>query len=222
MSVSQRVQPTGPVRTPRRRVARALCAIWFAIAAVAAPQSANEGAQGADHAELRGTLSCHGARDCAGAVVYIERIPGRTYPPGPEAVVDQSQLTFLPHVLTVVTGTSVLFRNSDDVWHNVFSTSSSKRFNLGTYPRGVDKRLTMNKAGIVEVLCNVHPEMSAFIVVADTPFAVLVPRDGRYQIGGLPDGTFDIVAWHETLRAQKRSVVLRAGDSQTVDFALGR
>ena len=71
--------------------------------------------------------------------------------------------------MTVVTGTTVVFRNSDDVWHNVFSTSPAKRFNLGTYAKGVDKRLVLDKPGVVELLCNVHPEMSAFILVADTP-----------------------------------------------------
>jgi len=161
-------------------------------------------------------------RDCQGAVVYVERVPGQSYRPGSEAILDQRKLTFVPHVLTVVTGTTVVFRNSDEVWHNVFSTSPAKRFNLGTYAKGVDKRLVLDKPGVVELLCNVHPEMSAFIVVVDTPHTTQVEPGGRYELGGLPEGTYTVVAWHEALKPSRRQVTLRSGEALVVDFVLDR
>jgi plastocyanin len=168
---------------------------------------------------VRGTVTCQGMRDCQGVVVHLEVNAGS---PGEEVVVDQRALTFVPHVLTVVKGTTVVFRNSDDVGHNVFSASPAKRFNLGTYAKGVDKRLVLDKPGIVEILCNVHPEMSAFIVVTPSAHAALVAPDGRFEVTGVPEGEHVLVVWHERLKPQRRPVTVAPGAPVVADVSLSR
>lgn len=168
--------------------------------------------------ELRGQVTCRGVASCDGAVVYVERIPGRTYAPA-RAVMDQMRLTFVPHVLPIVTGTTVAFPNSDDVRHNVFSPSAAKRFNLGIYPAGDTRHVVFDRAGVVELLCNVHPEMSAYVLVIDTPFAATVGTDGAFAISGVPPGTYTVVAWHERLQPQRQSVTVGEGGT-VVDFVL--
>jgi hypothetical protein len=155
-------------------------------------------------------------------VVWIERIAGMQFPPGPEAVIDQNQLTFVPHVLPVVAGTPVVFLNSDEVWHNVFSASDAKRFNLGSYPRGKSRRLVFDKPGIVELLCNVHAEMSAYIIVTETPYFALVQSDGGFLIEGVPVGTHTVIAWHEELAPARQAVTVQIGETSMIDLILRR
>lgn len=171
---------------------------------------------------VQGTVTCPGALDCAGAVVWVDASSERAPAIGSEAVLDQRRLTFTPHVLTVVQGTTVVFRNSDDVGHNVFSVSPAKRFNLGTYPKGVDKRLSFDQPGVIELLCNVHPEMSAFIVVTAAAVSATVGPDGGYELGGLPDGAFTLAAWREGLAIQRRQVPAGGERAMVVNFALSR
>lgn len=84
---------------------------------------------------------------------------------------DQKGLTFVPHVLPILVGTTVDFKNSDDVLHNVFTPSKAgDRFDLGTWGKGQMKSFTFKKPGEVVILCNVHPEMEAYIVVVETPY----------------------------------------------------
>ncbi len=163
---------------------------------------------------------CRTLRDCRGAVVYVEKVPGSTVAPGPPATMDQLNLTFVPHVLAVTAGTTVVFPNSDDVRHNVFSASPTKRFNLGTYPKGVTKRLVFDAPGVVELLCNVHAEMSAYIIVADSPYASMVQADGRYALENVPAGTFNVIAWHERLTEQRQAVTVRDRETVALNFDL--
>lgn len=173
-------------------------------------------------ATIRGKVTCRGVRDCNGAVVFIESLRGRSFPPTPNAVMDQVNLTFTPHVLTVVVGTKVSFPNSDEVRHNVFSPSPVKRFNLGTYPKGVSKFVVFDKPGIVELLCNVHAEMSAYVVVTETPHSVLVGKEGTYVLKDVPTGTYVVRAWREELKDQRQQVTVSAGAPRTVNFELRR
>ena len=169
---------------------------------------------------VRGRITCPSLSDCGGAVVYVEKIPGRRFAPGPRATMDQVRLAFVPHVLHVVTGTTVAFPNSDDVRHNVFSASKAKRFNLGTYPKGVTRHVVFDTPGLVELLCNVHAEMSAYIIVADTPYAEPVQADGSYVLMNVPAGTLTVTAWHEKLREQRQVVTVRELETVTLNFDL--
>lgn len=203
---------------PVWRVALALAVAMAGAAVGTAAVGRDEQSAGV----VRGTSTCHGVPDCQGVVVYLEGIVGSAPMPGREGTVDQRALAFVPHVLTVVKGTTVVFRNSDDVGHNVFSASPAKRFNLGTYGKGVDKRLVLDKPGVIELLCNVHPEMSAFIVVTDSAHAALVAADGRFELTGVPEGTYTLVAWHERFKPQRRPVSMRRGATVVVDVSLSR
>lgn len=169
---------------------------------------------------IQGAVKCSGVPDCSGAVVYVERIPGKVFPPGPEAVVDQENLRFVPHVLTVVVGTPVLFLNSDDVWHNVFSASETKQFNLGSNARGTRRRLVFDKPGVVELLCNVHEEMSAYILVTETPYVARVEPNGAYVLDQVPAGTYTVVAWRAEVEADRRRVTVLEGAPVQVNFDL--
>jgi plastocyanin len=174
----------------------------------------------AQTAIVQGKVTCRGVRDCAGALVYVEKIAGRPFTPGAEAVMDQLKLTFGPHVLPVLVGTKVAFPNSDEVRHNVFSPSPAKRFNLGTYPRGVTKHVVFDRPGVVELLCNVHAEMSAYIVVLETPYVAQVAADGTYVLKNVPPGTHDIAAWREELNGHRQQITVRDGQTLKVDFEL--
>jgi len=130
-------------------------------------------------------------------VVYLEGTIGT--PRAATASIDQKNMTFIPHVLPVVVGSSVAFRNSDDVMHNVFSNSTTQQFDVGMFGRGESRSVTFEKAGVVELRCNVHPTMHAFIVVLQNNYFTTPDERGNYQITGLPAGRFKLRAWHESL-----------------------
>jgi plastocyanin len=173
-------------------------------------------------AEL-GMPEAHAASDQRVAVVYLETAPRGAFEerPGPTVVLDQRNETFVPHVLAITTGTTVQFLNSDKTYHNVFSLSRPKRFDLGRYPTGRSKSVRFDRPGIVRVFCEIHSHMSAFILVfAHRHFAVTNAR-GEYRIEGLPPGTYTVAVWHPVLAAKTRTVrVPDEGGDQELDFEL--
>lgn len=170
---------------------------------------------------VTGRVNAHGVAHNGDAVVYIERIPDRTFqPPSDPIVLDQVKLAFIPHVLPVVAGTTIAFPNSDAVRHNVFSTSLPKRFNLGNYPPGVTKYIVFNKPGVVTLLCNVHTEMSAYVVVLETPYFAVSDREGNFAMRDIPPGNYSLSIWHEQLKPQSKSVRITAGVTARIDFDL--
>ena len=203
-----------------RRAQGLFCVAVLAASALSSATGATEATGAA--AVILGKVTCRAVRDCSGALVYVEKVPGKTFAPAPKAVMDQNQLVFAPHVLPVLTGTEVSFPNSDEVRHNVFSPSPTKRFNLGTYPRGAAKSVVFDKPGVVELLCNVHAEMSAFIVVMDTPYVASVQSNGSYVLKGVPAGAYTMVAWHEQLKEHRQPVTVREGETVTLNFDLRR
>ena len=144
--------------------------------------------------DLHGKVTCKGVRDCADAVVYVAAIPGKTFPaPKEHAKIDQKNLVFTPHVLPVLVGTTVDFLNSDAVLHNVFTPDAcADKFNLGTWPQGETKSYTFKKECAVVLLCKVHPEMEAYVVVVPTPYFSSVNADGSFHIGDVPDGGYTL------------------------------
>jgi plastocyanin len=159
-------------------------------------------------------------RSLAGFVISIEDIRGGFPPPKEIAVMDQRELRFVPHVLVVLAGTTVEFPNSDVVSHNVFSISESKRFNLGLYVRGSTRRLTFAQPGIVELLCNVHLEMSGYIVVLANPYFSRVGSDGAFHIAGVPPGRHRLRCWSEATLPQEIDVDVPATGTVTADFSV--
>jgi plastocyanin len=172
--------------------------------------------------EIHGKVTCKGARDCAEAVVYVGTLPGKTFPaPAVHANINQLNMTFQPHVLPVLVGTTVDFLNSDAVVHNVFSPNAcAEKFNLGSWPKGQSKSYTFKHECSATLLCKVHPDMEAFVVAIPTPYFAVVNADGSYKIADVPEGACTLKIWHPKLKgAQKPATV--AGSTEA-DFEISR
>jgi plastocyanin len=161
---------------------------------------------------IDGRVIVRGMPDSGDAVVYVDKIPGKTFtPPATPVILDQVNLRFTPHVLPVLVGTNVAFPNSDPVRHNVFSPTASWKFNLGTYPRGSTKFRVFDKPGAITLLCNVHAEMSAYVIVTETPYYAVTDKDGKFAIRNVPPGTYVLKTWHA--KARPTSMNITAGES---------
>ena len=171
---------------------------------------------------ITGAVKCKRVRHPEDVVVYIEKVGDNKYPtPEEHGTVDQLNLTYVPHVIAVQKGTTLDFPNSDMVRHNVFSPPDCcKQFNLGTYDVGVVKHVTFDEVCDVPLLCNVHAEMSAFIVVLENPYFSVTGRDGVFKIDNVPAGTYKLNAWHEKLRTVTKDVTVETGKTANVDFFL--
>jgi plastocyanin len=159
------------------------------------------------------------------SAVWVEAIAGKTFPPADKTpVMDQKGLTFQPHILVVSVGTTVEFLNSDNVAHNVFwgSISGNKKLghNMGTWPKGEKKPFKFDQPGVVALLCNVHPEMSGYIIVTPTPYSAETDASGDFTIPGVPDGSYTVTAWHEGAKNQSKPVTVSGGAS--VAFTLSK
>ena len=172
-----------------------------------------------------GTISGQVSGVAGQSVVYVDAISGKTFPaPTAHPVIDQRGLVFQPHITAVLVGTTVDFLNSDSVAHNVFWTSigGNKKLghNLGTWPKGDRKSFKFDTPGAVPILCNVHPEMSAYLVVTPTPYFAVSDQTGNYKIENVPDGSYTVTAWHEGAKGQSKPVAV-SGDAKA-DFTLSK
>ncbi|MDR3557744.1 MAG: carboxypeptidase regulatory-like domain-containing protein [Syntrophobacteraceae bacterium] len=153
------------------------------------------------------------------AIVYVDQVRGNFAPPKKNPFMGQKNLVFKPHVMGIVKGTTVDFTNNDDVAHNVSSPhGSAKVFNLGLYGAGVTKTVTFDNLGEVPLLCSVHPEMSAFILVLQNPYFAVTDKAGNFEIKGVPPGNYQLKVWHEKLQTSSQSVAVGAGKTATVEF----
>ena len=157
------------------------------------------------------------------SVVYVEAIPGKTFPaPTEKPVIDQKGLVFSPHIVAVQQGTTVEFLNSDKVAHNVFwpNVGGDKKLtkNLGTWPQGEKRPFKFDNPGVAPLFCNVHPEMSGYVVVSPTPYFATTDNDGNYKIENVPDGGYTLTAWNEGAKKQSKPVTV-AGTAKA-DFTL--
>ena len=136
---------------------------------------------------------------------------------------DQRNETFVPHVLAIVAGTVVDFPNNDKTYHNVFSLSKTKSFDLGRYAAGHSKSVRFDTPGIVRVFCDIHSHMSAFVLVFAHRYFALTDEDGRYRLENVPPGTYTLFAWNEAAPLDSRRVVVpETGADVEVNFTLGR
>lgn len=138
-----------------------------------------------------------------------------------KAVMDQRDMKFIPRVLPVVVGTTVEFPNNDKTFHNVFSTSEAKKFDLGLYPPGKSRNVVFDKPGVLKILCNVHPDMEAFVVVRGHPYFSATEKQGSYQVKALPLGKYRLEIWHPEFGAQVLPFELvREGEVLAIDVDL--
>ncbi len=134
----------------------------------------------------------------------------------------QEGAVFSPHVLPVMVGTTVEWPNNDRIYHNVFSMSDAKQFDLGLYKGNPpDKRVTFNKPGRVDVFCSIHTAMNCTVLVLENPYFATTDKNGNYIIRDVPPGKYKLKAWHERLPADEREITVTTNGETKVDFVLG-
>jgi plastocyanin len=152
------------------------------------------------------------------AVVYLDgSFPRR---PSSPVQVEQKDLTFIPALLPIQVGTTVKFPNLDDTYHNVFSYSRAKRFDLGRYrpdERPIPSEVFDNP-GLVTLRCDIHEHMRALILVLNTPHFDKTDEDGRFRLSGLPAGHYTLKAWIDSRTTREKRVDLKNGQTLHVDF----
>src|SRR3989304_835753 len=157
--------------------------------------------------------------EAANVVVYLEgagleKIEKSTT----TAVLDQRNATFVPHVLPIVKGTQVRIVNRDKTYHNVFSLSKVKKFNIGRRPTGEEVPVDFDKSGEGQVFCDIHSNMSAIILILDNPMFVQPNDEGFFEMKNIPPGDYTVNAWHERLNSPPKQVTVRPGEVVTVNF----
>lgn len=155
-------------------------------------------------------------------VIYLEQvdsIQGADIPQSNPSIQQEGE-TFIPHVLPIVKGTTVDFPNLDPIFHNVFSLSAARSFDLGRYPQGSSRSVRFDQPGVVPVFCHLHSDMSAIILVLDNPFFSVPDTDGNYRIGNVPPGTYTLVGWHERSERTEQKVTLQPGETVELDVLI--
>ena len=174
--------------------------------------------------DIKGKVSVQGLKSAANIAVYVEAVPEKKFEaPSQHVVVDQKKMEFIPRVVVVLQGTTVDFTNSDPVGHNVYwpSISGNKKLthNLGTWPKGEKKSFQFNDLGVAPLLCNVHPEMSGYVVVVATPYFAVTDNDGNYEIKNVPAGKYTLKTWSEDGKPTTQSVDV-SGSGATADLTV--
>lgn len=174
--------------------------------------------------DIKGKVSVQGMKSAENIAVYLDAIPDKKFEvPTTKPLMDQTKMTFSPHVMVVQVGTTVEFLNSDPVGHNVYwpSISGNKKLahNLGTWPKGEKKSFQFNDVGVASLLCNVHPEMNGYIVVVPTPYFAVTDKNGNYEIKNVPPGKYTLKTWSEEGKVTTQDVEVGAGGA-TADLTV--
>jgi plastocyanin len=151
-------------------------------------------------------------KDIANGVVYLVRMDSASDPTRPSRTrIAMNGRTFVPRVRVVTPGSRVAFPNQDPFSHNIFSTTPGAVFDLGLYPSGKSKEAPFRRPGAYPVYCNIHPRMTAYVVVSPTPWYTQVGNDGRWSIAGVPAGRYQAHFWHE--RTAEHVIDIEVGPS---------
>lgn len=197
---------------PRSSWYACVAALFFALAAPARAQMAT----------LEGTVLVPGGR-AGGIVVALvpDGAPSAAFAPV-VASIDQRGLRFIPQVVAVPRGSVVTFPNSDPVLHNIFLVDEQRvRTDLGTFPSGEARQVTLDDLGTYLVMCHLHPEMVASVVVLDTPFSTVSDSAGRFRLDSVPPGAYRVVLRHRRFFAPDQPLTLAAGETRRVSLVLG-
>jgi plastocyanin len=183
---------------------------------------------GARHAtglvSVAGIVTGGGQIGPGGTVIWLRRLDGSTPRVAPAAnqIVTQRDKTFLPHILAVPVGTSVQFRNDDRIYHNVFSIAKPNEFDAGIRPTGSTYSKVFNHPGAVELLCNIHSTMSAYVFVVDSPLYTKAQASGAFAIHGVAPGRYELSAWHEAASTiTRKTVAVGAEGNHEVSVPVG-
>jgi plastocyanin len=175
---------------------------------------------------VKGTVTLMG-KPTADVVVSLEGVApeivkAKISAAGPQkAVLDQRNMKFVPFVLPILVGTTVDFPNHDKNWHNVYSKSEAKKFDLGLYAPGKSRSATFDKPGVVRVLCNVHPSMESFIVVKEHPYFATPDQSGNFRLDDVPLGSYRLQVWHPQFGTSEAGVeIVREGEVVNINFDL--
>jgi plastocyanin len=200
-----------------------MVALSAAIAVIAGGDGSTRAAGPTPSGDVAGrvTILKDGAAkaDLSGVAVYLDGVPGGE-PVPVTRVMHQKDLSFRPGVLVVTKGSTIEFPNDDKVFHNVFSVSTAARFDLGLYKSGTQRSVTFKKAGVIDVYCNIHPQMVAKIKVLDTRYYAVTGADGAFRIKGVPPGTYPIVAWQAHGDEFRGEATVTAGETASISISL--
>ncbi len=202
-----------------------------------------EGKPGAESGAAGGNYDSHALKNAVKVdyaelkdfVVYIEGPVGTNAPVAPEKplqvvtakpaattnMIRQQKAMFTPHVLPVLVGTTVEWPNKDDIYHNVFSYSDAKPFDLGLYKGSEPKPVPFDRVGRVDVFCSIHANMHCIILVLENPYFASTDSRGDYVISNIPAGKYKLKAWHERLPAQIQEITVPENGTVKMDFTLG-
>lgn len=174
-----------------------------------------------DFGSISGEVTSKPAKLRSGVVVHLEKVSGPFRPPAQPVVMDQRGMKFIPRMLPILRGTTVNFLNSDSVRHNVFTPDGDK-YNLGTWPTGESKPMVFAKSGVYRQLCNVHPEMEAFIVVLDNPYFAVTDEAGKFHLEGVPPGSYTLTTYSDKLAPGSVQVTVTAGQATAAKLGLAK
>jgi len=152
-------------------------------------------------------------------VVYLRDARPQRVAPMRVSILQRHE-TFMPRVVAVTVGSEVDFPNDDPIYHNVFSLSRARTFNLGRYPRGDTRRVRFDRTGIVKVFCEIHSHMSATVMVFAHPWFAMPDETGRFALGAVPPGDHHVTAWHERLGDTTVKLRVEPGRAAATDFVL--
>jgi len=152
--------------------------------------------------------------------VYLKG--GQERPIPRKVTVEQHHMMFIPRVTVIPTGSTVVFTNNDKIFHNVFSVSEPKKFNVDTVESGEPKEVTFDKNGVVTLLCNVHHEMLAYVVITDSNHSSVSDAEGAFTISDVPAGTYEVATWSDSAKpVGVTTVTVTDGKTSHVDVKLG-
>jgi plastocyanin len=153
-------------------------------------------------------------------VIFLSGVKSSS-PPAPMRVqMVQRGEQFIPPVAAVTVGSTVAFPNEDPFFHNVFSLSRARTFDLGRFPSGASRERSFPQAGVVKVYCDIHSHMSALIMVLDHPWFTIPDESGTFTLPPVPAGEYTLVAWHERIGEQRRRIQVEPGGSTRATFTL--
>jgi plastocyanin len=166
--------------------------------------------------EVKGKVSANGLKSVAGIAVYVDAIAGKKFEaPAEHAVVDQRNSVFVPRMTVILKGTTVDFLNSDHVAHNVYWPSiggnKALKHSMTIVSPGQKKSFQFEDVGAAQLLCNLHPEMLAFVVVVPTPYFAVTGEDGTYDIKNVPAGSYTLKTWSEDGKPTTQAITATEG-----------